>query len=59
MDLEQTAIARIREAAHMSEKLYHLPLVVTDSGGERQLGMRGTCRAVRGELRTTAQSYDR
>ena len=34
MDLEQTAIARIREAAHMSEKLYHLPLVVTDSGGK-------------------------
>ena len=34
MDLEQTAIARIQEAASMSEKLYHLPLVVTDSGGK-------------------------
>lgn len=34
MDLEQTAIARIREASKMSEKLYRRPLVVTDSGGK-------------------------
>lgn len=34
MDLEQAAIARIREAAKMSEKLYHKPLIITDSGGK-------------------------
>lgn len=34
MDLEQTAIVRIQEAARMSEKLYHKPLVITDSGGK-------------------------
>ena len=47
MDLEQTAIARIREAARMSEKLYHLPLVVTDSGGKDSSVLRGACGAVR------------
>lgn len=34
MDLEQTAIARLRTAAHMSEKVYHRPLLVTTSGGK-------------------------
>ena len=34
MDLEQTAIARLRTAAHMSEKVYHKPLLVTTSGGK-------------------------
>ena len=34
MDIEQTAIARLKEAAHMSEKVYGLPLLVTTSGGK-------------------------
>lgn len=34
MDLEQTAIVRLRAAAHMSEKIYHKPLLVTTSGGK-------------------------
>lgn len=34
MDMEQTAITRLRTAARMSEKIYHKPLVVTTSGGK-------------------------
>lgn len=34
MDIEQMAIARLKEAAHMSEKYYHAPLIVTTSGGK-------------------------
>lgn len=34
MDLEQTAITRLRAAAAMSEKLYDKPLLVTTSGGK-------------------------
>ena len=34
MDKEQTAIARIREAARMSERHYKKPLIVTTSGGK-------------------------
>ena len=34
MDLEQTAITRLQTAAHMSEKIYHKPLLVTTSGGK-------------------------
>ncbi len=33
-DLEQAAIERIKFAAHMSEKYYHNPLIVTYSGGK-------------------------
>ena len=34
MDLEKTAIERIRTASQMSLQHYGLPLVVTDSGGK-------------------------
>ena len=34
MDLEKTAIERIRTASQMSMQHYGLPLVVTDSGGK-------------------------
>lgn len=34
MDIEQAAIARLKEAAHMSERYYHAPLIVTTSGGK-------------------------
>lgn len=34
MDKEQTAIARLREAARTSEKYYKKPLIVTTSGGK-------------------------
>lgn len=34
MDLEQTAIERLKMASHMSEKIYHKPLIVTISGGK-------------------------
>lgn len=34
MDLEQTAIARLREAAETSERFYKAPLIVTTSGGK-------------------------
>lgn len=34
MDIEQMAIARLKEAAHMSEKYYRAPLIVTASGGK-------------------------
>ena len=34
MDKEQTAIARLKEAAHMSERIYKAPLIVTTSGGK-------------------------
>ena len=33
-DLEQKAIARLREASDMSLKFYKLPLVITTSGGK-------------------------
>lgn len=33
-DLEQTAIERLKFAAHASERYYHAPLIVTDSGGK-------------------------
>lgn len=33
-DLEQTAIERLKFAAHASVKYYHAPLIVTDSGGK-------------------------
>lgn len=34
MDKEQTAIARLKEAAHMSERFYKAPLIVTTNGGK-------------------------
>lgn len=34
MDLEQTAIIRLQEAARMSEEYYEAPLLLTDSGGK-------------------------
>lgn len=34
MDLEQTAIERLRMASEMSLRLYKQPIVVTYSGGE-------------------------
>lgn len=34
MDIEQTAITRLRTAAHMAEKIYRRPLLVTTSGGK-------------------------
>lgn len=33
-DKIDTAIARLREAAQMSEAIYEQPLVITTSGGE-------------------------
>ena len=35
MDLEQTAIERLKMASDMSLRLYKQPLVITDSGGAR------------------------
>ena len=33
MDKEQTAMERLRLASDMSLRLYHRPLLLTDSGG--------------------------
>lgn len=34
MDKEQTAMERLRLASDMSLRLYHRPLLLTDSGGK-------------------------
>lgn len=34
MDLEQTAIQRLRAASEMALQVYKTPLVITDSGGK-------------------------
>lgn len=34
MDKEQEAIMRLQTAAHLSEKIYHKPLIVCTSGGK-------------------------
>nr|DAZ43381.1 MAG TPA: Phosphoadenosine phosphosulfate reductase [Caudoviricetes sp.] len=46
MDKEQTAMERLRLASDMSLRLYHRPLLLTDSGGKDSAAERWTAHGV-------------